>query len=97
MPVDIDIAHVARLARLALDDSEFEIYRRQLSQILEHAAKVQSVATDDTAPTAHPLGLTNSFRQDVVQPSLDRDEVLSQAPESQDGYFVVPPALEVDG
>lgn len=97
MPVDIDIAHVARLARLTLDDSELETYRRQLSQILEHAARVQSVATDDTAPTTHPLGLTNAFRADEVRPSLDRAEVLSQAPEARDGYFVVPPALEVDG
>lgn len=96
MPIDIDIAHVARLARLGLDESELEVYRRQLGDILEHAARVQSVATDDTEPTSHPLGLTNAFRPDEVRPSLDREEVLSQAPESRDGFFVVPPALEVE-
>lgn len=96
MPIDIDIAHVARLARLGLDESELEVYRRQLGDILEHAARVQSVATDDTVPTSHPLGLTNAFRPDEVRPSLDREEVLSQAPESRDGFFVVPPALEVE-
>jgi aspartyl-tRNA(Asn)/glutamyl-tRNA(Gln) amidotransferase subunit C len=94
VPIDIDIAHVARLARLDLDDSELEIYRVQLSVILEHAAKVQEVATPDVEATAHPLGITNGFREDEVRPSLDHDEVLAQAPESRDGYFVVPPALE---
>ncbi len=96
MPIDIDIAHVARLARLGLDARELDIYRRQLSVILEHAARVQEVATADLEPTAHPLGITNAFREDQVRPSLDRDEVLSQAPESRDGYFVVPPALEAE-
>lgn len=94
MPIEIDIAHVARLARLALSEAEMDEQRRQLGVILEHAARVQAVDADAYAPTSHPLGLTNAFREDRVTPSLDRDEVLSQAPEHQDGYFVVPPALE---
>jgi aspartyl-tRNA(Asn)/glutamyl-tRNA(Gln) amidotransferase subunit C len=55
---------------------------------------VQAVDTSDVTPKAHPLGFVNAFREDEAGPSLDRDEVLSQAPESRDGYFVVPPALE---
>lgn len=94
MPIDIDIAHVARLARLALSEDELERYRRQLGVILDHAAKVQSLDTSGVTPTAHPLGFVNAFRPDGVEPSLDRDEVLAQAPESRDGYFVVPPVLE---
>jgi aspartyl-tRNA(Asn)/glutamyl-tRNA(Gln) amidotransferase subunit C len=94
MPIDIDIAHVARLARLALSEAELEQYRRQLGVILDHAAKVQSLDTSMVAPTAHPLGFVNAFRPDEVAPSLDRNEVLAQAPETRDGYFVVPPALE---
>lgn len=94
MPIDIDIAHVAKLARLALDDAEINLYRSQLGVILEHAARVQALDTDDVEPTAHPLGITNAFRDDQIRGSLDRDEVLSQAPEQRDGYFVVPPALE---
>ncbi|CAN5866028.1 MAG: Asp-tRNA(Asn)/Glu-tRNA(Gln) amidotransferase subunit GatC [Acidimicrobiia bacterium] len=94
MPVEIDIAHVARLARLALSEEELSTYRSQLGVILEHAAKVQSVPTEGLEPTAHPLGLLNGFREDLVRPSLDRDEVLAAAPDSADGYFVVPPALE---
>lgn len=94
MPIDIDIAHVARLARLGLSQEELDRYRNQLGVILEHAAKVQEVDTSSLQSTAHPLGLVNTFRDDQVRPSLDRNEVLAQAPVSQDGYFVVPPALD---
>ncbi|HEY7703557.1 MAG TPA: Asp-tRNA(Asn)/Glu-tRNA(Gln) amidotransferase subunit GatC [Acidimicrobiia bacterium] len=94
MPIDIDIAHVARLARLALDSDELERYRTQLGVILEHAARVQEIDTAGVEPTSHPLGFTNAFRSDEVAPSLDRDEVLAAAPDARDGYFVVPPALD---
>ena len=93
MPVEIDIAHVARLARLKLDDEDLDTYRSQLGVILDHAAKVQSLEGEPQVESAHPLGLENVYRQDETRPSLDRAEVLSQAPESRDGYFVVPPAL----
>ena len=94
MPIDIDIAHVARLARLSLTDEERDRYAEQLGVILEHAAKVQAVDTEGVDPTAHPLGLVNRYRTDEARPSLDRATVLGQAPEARDGYFVVPPALE---
>lgn len=94
MPIDIDIAHVAKLARLALTEEELNRYREQLGVILEHAAKVQSADTSQVEPTAHPLGFVNAFREDETRPSLDREEVLSQAPEARDGYFVVPPAMD---
>ena len=96
MPIDIDIAHVARLARLRLDDDELAGYAQQCIDILEHAARVQAVDTDGVEPTAHPLPLRNAFREDVVTPErvIDRDEVLSQAPVAEDVYFRVPPALE---
>ncbi|MDH4306116.1 MAG: Asp-tRNA(Asn)/Glu-tRNA(Gln) amidotransferase subunit GatC [Acidimicrobiia bacterium] len=94
MPIDIDIAHVARLARLALTEEELEGYRRQLGDILEHAAHVQDLDTSSVTPTAHPLGFVNAFRDDEVCPSLERAEVLAAAPEAREGYFVVPPALE---
>ncbi len=93
MPIDIDIAHVARLARLALTAEEQDRYRSQLGAILDHAARVQSIQAAD-AGVGHPLGFTNAFRPDAVTPSLDRDEVLRMAPESRDGYFVAPPALD---
>ena len=94
MPIEIDIAHVARLARLDLSAEELEGYKHQLGLILEHAARVQSLDADPSIENAHPLGLVNSFRDDVTRPSLDRDEVLASAPDTADGFFVVPPALE---
>ena len=94
MPVDIDIAKVARLARLALSEQDLEHYGAQLAVILEHAARVQSLDTDGVPPTSHPLPMTNSFRADEVRPSLDRDEVLGQAPAAVDAYFSVPQILE---
>jgi aspartyl-tRNA(Asn)/glutamyl-tRNA(Gln) amidotransferase subunit C len=94
MPVEIDIAHVARLARLDLSEEELEGYKHQLGVILEHAARVQALDADPNPENAHPLALLNIFRDDVVLPSLDRDEVLDSAPETSDGYFVVPPAME---
>lgn len=94
MPVEIDIEHVARLARLDLSPDELQQYREQLGVILDHAAKVQQLEGEPEVDVAHPLGFENAFREDEVRPSLDRDEVLAQAPDSKDGYFVVPPALD---
>jgi aspartyl-tRNA(Asn)/glutamyl-tRNA(Gln) amidotransferase subunit C len=94
MPIDIDIGHVARLARLGLSDEELDAYKTQLGVILEHAARVQSLEVEPGVEAAHPLGLENAFRDDVVTPSLARDLVLSQAPDAHEGQFVVPPAME---
>lgn len=96
MPIDIDIAHVARLARLGLSDDELAHYQEQLGVILEHAARVQRFDTEGVEPTAHPLPMVNAFRPDEVRPSLDRDLVLQQAPDHEDGYFRVPPHLETE-
>lgn len=94
MPIDINIAHVARLARLALSDAELEVYKSQLGDILDHAARVQSFEGEPQIDSAHPLGFVNAFREDETRPSLDRAEILAQAPASENGYFVVPPAME---
>ena len=94
MPIDIDIAHVARLARLGLSDEELSDYEAQLGVILDHAARVQELDTEGVEPTSHPLPMVNAFRPDAVLPSLDRDEVLAQAPDHEGGYFRVPPHLE---
>ncbi len=96
MAINIDIAYVARLARIDLSAEELERVGEQLGGILEHAALVQQLPTDGIEPTSHPLPMVNSFRQDHVTPSLDRDTALSQAPEAEDGFFRVPPTLETE-
>jgi aspartyl-tRNA(Asn)/glutamyl-tRNA(Gln) amidotransferase subunit C len=88
-----DVAHVARLARLRLDDAELDEFTEQLANVLAHAEDIERLDADDVEPTAHPLPLRNVFRNDVVRPSVDRDEVLASAPAAQDGQFRVPPIL----
>ena len=70
MPVEIDVEHVARLARLALTGEEVERLRAQLGLILEHAAKVGEVAAADVPPTASAVPQVNVLRPDEPEPSL---------------------------
>jgi aspartyl-tRNA(Asn)/glutamyl-tRNA(Gln) amidotransferase subunit C len=96
MPVEIDIDHVARLARLELTPEEKDRLREQLGLILEHAAKVGEVATADVPPTAYAIPRSNVLRLDEVEPSLSRDDVLSNAPETEDHRFKVPRIVEME-
>jgi aspartyl-tRNA(Asn)/glutamyl-tRNA(Gln) amidotransferase subunit C len=88
-----DVLHVARLARLTLTDEEVDVFTDQLAAVLAHAADVAALDTSGVPPTAHPLPLQNVFREDEVLPSLDRDEVLAEAPATEDGRFRVPRIL----
>ena len=88
-----DVVHVALLARLALTEDEIEMYAAQLASILDHVAAVTALDTSSVAPTAHPLDVSNVVRPDDVGPTLERDEVLAQAPSSESGRFKVPPIL----
>jgi aspartyl-tRNA(Asn)/glutamyl-tRNA(Gln) amidotransferase subunit C len=90
-----DVQHVAHLARLALTDDEAERMVGELTGILEHVEDLAAIDLDGVAPTAHPLPLANVFRPDEVGPTLDRDEVLSQAPAAEDGRFRVPRILDI--
>jgi len=94
MPVEIDIEHVAKLARLDLSGEEIARLRTQLAQILEHAARVGEVAAADVVPTASPIPRTNVYRDDVPEPSLPVDEVLRNAPERDGDRFRVPRIAE---
>lgn len=93
MPVNIDIAKVAHLARLALSDEELAAYAGQLEVILEHAERVQALPTEGVEPTSHPLPLVNGFRPDERVECLDRESFLSEAPDAIDGQFRVPRIL----
>jgi aspartyl-tRNA(Asn)/glutamyl-tRNA(Gln) amidotransferase subunit C len=89
-----DVEHVARLARLALTAEELDRFTRELGGILGHVEDLAGLDLDGVEPTAHPLPLVNVARPDVVRPSLDRDEVLAQAPAVEDGRFRVPRILD---
>jgi aspartyl-tRNA(Asn)/glutamyl-tRNA(Gln) amidotransferase subunit C len=89
-----EVEHVARLARLALDGDEIDRYTTELGGILEHADDLAALDLDDVPPTAHPLPLRNALRPDTVSPTLDRDEVLAEAPAAEDSRFRVPRILD---
>ncbi len=91
-----DVRHVAKLARLTVSDEEVDLLTRQLAAVLEHAADVAALDTSGVPPTAHPVPLLNVLRRDEVRASLDREEVLAQAPATEDGRFRVPPILSVE-
>ena len=94
MPVEIDVEHVARLARLALSEEEKERLGHQLALILEHAERVSEVAAEDVPPTSHPIPRPNVLRPDEPAPSLAHEEAIAGAPEAEAGRFKVPPIVE---
>jgi aspartyl-tRNA(Asn)/glutamyl-tRNA(Gln) amidotransferase subunit C len=88
-----DVAHLARLARLAVTDDELDLFAEQLDVILGSVARVSEVAAADIPPTSHAVPMTNVFRPDQVRPSLPRDAVLAGAPAVEDDKFRVPRIL----
>lgn len=86
--------HVARLARLQLSDDELTQLTGELAEILEHVNELAGLQLDGVEPTAHPLPLVNVLRVDEVRPSLDRAEVLAQAPVVEEDRFRVPRILD---
>jgi aspartyl-tRNA(Asn)/glutamyl-tRNA(Gln) amidotransferase subunit C len=92
-----DVAHVARLARLELTDDELDLFTGQLAAVLEHAEDVEALDVEGVEPTAHPFPLANVLRPDEPRPTLDRAEVLGQAPDADGPHFRVPPILGEPG
>ena len=88
-----EVAHLARLARLALTDDELDSFAGQLDAILEHVRQIQAVDVTDVEATDNPLKSVNVTRPDVVEPSLSQEEALSQAPKAVEGRFAVPRIL----
>jgi len=89
-----DVQHVARLARLELTDAEVELFRDQLSAVLERAQRIQQLPLEGVPPTAHPVPLRNVWRDDVVEAADVSEAVLGNAPEREDEFFRVPRILE---
>jgi aspartyl-tRNA(Asn)/glutamyl-tRNA(Gln) amidotransferase subunit C len=91
-----EVAHLARLARLALTDDELDRMASQLDVILGAVARVGEVAAGDIPPTSHSVPLTNVFRADEVRLSLPVDAVLAGAPAAEQDRFRVPRILDAD-
>jgi aspartyl-tRNA(Asn)/glutamyl-tRNA(Gln) amidotransferase subunit C len=88
-----EVAHLARLARLAVTDAELDVFAGQLDVILGAVARVGEVAADDIPPTSHAVPLENVFRPDELRPSLTQEQVLACAPAAEQGRFRVPQIL----
>ena len=90
------VRKVAKLARLDLSAAEVETMTRQLAGMLDHFADIDALDLAAVEPMTQPYPLANVMRDDVVKPSLDRDEVLANAPVAEDGRFRVPPIIGLD-
>jgi len=88
-----EVAHLARLARLALDDEELDHFGSQLDVILGAVSRIRELDTADVPPTSHALPLTNLTRPDELRPGLTQEQALSGAPAAEDGRFRVPRIL----
>jgi aspartyl-tRNA(Asn)/glutamyl-tRNA(Gln) amidotransferase subunit C len=85
-----EVDHVAKLARLELNDSEADTMAAELSHVLDHIDRIRGLDLDGVVPTAHVVDVTDAQRPDVPRPSLPREVILAQAPEVADGGFAVP-------
>jgi len=91
------VEHVASLARLALAESEKELFREQLSSILDYVERLHDLDTDAIPVTSTVLPLEAVMRDDRVQISLSLEDVLSNAPAVENSLFRVPPIFEAEG
>ncbi len=84
------ILHVAHLARLELDAAAIEKFAGQINTVLEYVDQLQGFNTQGVKPTSHAISLTNAFREDKERAHLETDKALANAPEKEEGSFVVP-------
>jgi aspartyl-tRNA(Asn)/glutamyl-tRNA(Gln) amidotransferase subunit C len=91
-PEEVD--HIALLARLELSDPEKELYREQLSSILDHVARLQKLDTSHIPPTSSVLPPRSRLREDEIKTGLSKDQAMKNAPDEKKGQFLVPPVLD---
>ncbi len=85
-----DVLYVARLARLEIEDSAIDRFALQIGRILDYIEQLNELDTTGVRPTAHALALTNVMREDAARPHLEREAALANAPQQEDGCFLVP-------
>jgi aspartyl-tRNA(Asn)/glutamyl-tRNA(Gln) amidotransferase subunit C len=91
---ELDVAYIARLARLRLTDQEAELFGQQLAQVLDHVDKLSEVDTSGIEAAAHPVPMFNVFRDDASRGSFTADDALQNAPRAANGLFIVPKVVE---
>ncbi|MDO5148833.1 MAG: Asp-tRNA(Asn)/Glu-tRNA(Gln) amidotransferase subunit GatC [Oscillospiraceae bacterium] len=88
------VEYAANLSRIKLDESETEEMRKQISEIVGYMEILNQINTDDAGPLAHISDIKNVMREDTAAPSYDRSEILKNAPDKNEEYFIVPKAVE---
>ncbi|MBC2709858.1 MAG: Asp-tRNA(Asn)/Glu-tRNA(Gln) amidotransferase subunit GatC [Desulfosarcina sp.] len=88
-----EVLHVAHLARLDIDDADVDRFAGQIGTILDYVDTLKQVDTTGVAATSHAITLTNAFREDEQKSHLDPEASLANAPEKDDGAFVVPKVI----
>ena len=91
---EIDVAHVAKLARLNLTEEETKLFQAQLGRVLEYAEKLRELDTSEVEAAAHAVPLFNVFREDEPRSWLSAEEALSNAPRQANGLFIVTKVVE---
>jgi len=89
-----DVEYVGNLSRLELDDADMNNFVPNFQEILSYVEKLNELDISDVEPMAHVLSLSNIKRKDEIKLSLSNEEALKSAPETSDGFFLVPPVIE---
>ena len=93
-PSDLDVAYVAKLARLNLTDAETELFQKQLGDVLKYADKLRAVDVSHVEATAHAIPIFNVFREDESRDWFTAEQALSNAPRQANGLFIVTKVVE---
>ena len=91
---DLDVAYVAKLARLNLSDGETELFQKQLGDVLKYAEKLREVDVSNVDAAAHALPIFNVFREDAPRDWFTAQQALSNAPRQANGLFIVTKVVE---
>ena len=91
---DEDVKHVAKLSSIHLEDKDVETVKAQLNSILEYVARLSEIPTRGVVPTYHVHGISNAFREDVLETSLTQDTIKENSPDFAGGFFRVPSIIK---
>jgi aspartyl-tRNA(Asn)/glutamyl-tRNA(Gln) amidotransferase subunit C len=91
---DLDVAYVARLARINLTEAEAELFQKQLEDVLKYVEKLRQADVSDVEAAAHGFAIFNVFREDAPRDWFTADQALSNAPRQANGLFIVPKVVE---
>jgi aspartyl-tRNA(Asn)/glutamyl-tRNA(Gln) amidotransferase subunit C len=92
--MEIDVRHVARLARIELGEEELRTLEGQISRVLEYIEQLKELDVSKVEPFTHPGDFGNVLREDGARPSMGREPALGNAPDRSADFFAVPRVLE---